>query len=120
MRKALSFVLVLGLLFSAMAVSALTVPSMIAPVLAETQSTRSLLPADYDKTISRKQIREAKAADLSELLNKLANADYMRESVRVMIELKAPAASESGKSESSVIASQNRFATQFARLRAVK
>jgi hypothetical protein len=106
MRKALSFVLVLGLLFSAMAVSALTVPSMIAPVLAETQSTRSLLPADYDKTIIRKQFREAKAAELSELLNKLANTDYMRESVRVMVELKAPAASESGKSESSVIASQ--------------
>ena len=106
MRKALSFVLVLGLLFSAMAVSALTVPSMTAPVLAETQSTRSLLPADYDKTIIRKQFREAKAAELSELLNKLANTDYMRESVRIMIELKAPAARESGKSESSVIASQ--------------
>ncbi|MFY9396438.1 MAG: S8 family serine peptidase [Saccharofermentanales bacterium] len=106
MRKALSFVLVLGLLFSAVAVSAFFMPSPSVPVLAETESKRSLLPADFDETMIRKQFLEAKATELSKLLDGLADTDYMRESVRVMVELKAPAAKDSGKSESSVIASQ--------------
>ena len=106
MRKALSFVLVLGLLFSAVAVSAFFMPSPNVPVLAETESKRSLLPADFDETMIRKQFLEAKATELSKLLDGLADTDYMRESVRVMVELKAPAAKDSGKSESSVIASQ--------------
>jgi subtilisin family serine protease len=106
MRKALSFVLVLGLLFSAVAVSAFFVPSPNVPVLAETESKRSLLPADFDETMIRKQFLEAKATELSKLLDGLADTDYMRESVRIMVELKASAAKDSGKSESSVIASQ--------------
>ncbi len=106
MRKALSFVLVLGLLFSAVAVSAFIVPSSNVPVLAETESKRSLLPADFDTTVIKKQFREQKAAELSKLRELLADTEYMSEVVRVMIELNAPAAKQSGKSESSVIASQ--------------
>lgn len=106
MRKALSFVLVLGLLFSAVAVSAFIVPSPNVPVLAETESKRSLLPADFDTTVIKKQFREQKAAELSKLRELLADTEYMSEVVRVMIELNAPAAKQSGKSESSVIASQ--------------
>ena len=106
MRKALSFVLVLGLLFSAVAVSAFFMPSPNVPVLAETESKRSLLPADFDTTVIKKQFREQKAAELSKLRELLADTEYMSEVVRVMIELNAPAAKQSGKSESSVIASQ--------------
>ena len=78
MRKALSFVLVLGLLFSAVAVSAFFMPSPSVPVLAETESKRSLLPADFDETMIRKQFLEAKATELSKLLDGLADTDYMR------------------------------------------
>lgn len=104
MKKTVSIILVLFLAVTLLA------PPMLA------QARQSAFPADFDTTILRKQWREHRAEQLKDVSGSLNSTPYMDKAVRIMIELKAPAAVDTGRSEKSVIASQQSIREQVLKI----